>query len=318
MDIIICLNGNYFSIRKSMSLLVTGSIGIDTVKTPYGVSEDCLGGSAVYFSMAASFFCPVRFVGVVGADCPFKLAEVFAGRKVNLAGLEMRNQSKTFRWAGTYHDNMDERTTNLLELNVLAEAPPKVPKSFRDSSFVFLANTNPKLQIELLSQLTKPVFVAADTMNCWIENSLDDLKVLLGKINCLIINEDEARLLARCQNLIQAGQVILDMGPGCVVVKKGASGSILFGKDGKKFLLPAYPAQIVKDPTGAGDSFAGGFMGYLASRGRSDFNTLKKALAYGTVTASFTIEDFSLKGLTNTSRNVINSRLAELRNLIKF
>jgi cytidine kinase len=301
-----------------MSLLVTGSIGIDTVKTPFGVSEDCLGGSAVYFSMAASFFCPVRFVGVVGADCPFKLAEVFAGRKIDLAGLEVRNQSKTFRWTGTYHDNMDDRTTNRLELNVLAEAPPSVPESFRDSKFVFLANTNPRLQLELLGQLESTVFVAADTMNCWIENSLNDLKMLLKKIDCLIINEDEAKLLAGQQNLIKAGMLILDMGPGSVVVKKGASGSILFGKGGEKFLLPAYPAQMVKDPTGAGDSFAGGFMGYLARRGRTDFNTLKKALAYGTVTASFTISDFSLEGLTKIAKDDIDNRLAELHNLIKF
>jgi hypothetical protein len=179
-----------------VSLLVTGSIGIDTVKTPYGVSENCLGGSSVYFSMAASFFSPVRLLGVIGSDCPFDLAQVFAGRDVDLTGLEVREQSKTFRWKGTYGDNMDDRTTDRLELNVLAEAPPTVPPEYRNSEFVFLANTAPALQLQLLEQVEKPVFVAADTMDCWIEGHSDDLNKLLKKIGCLIINEDEARLLA--------------------------------------------------------------------------------------------------------------------------
>ncbi len=301
-----------------MSLLVTGSVAIDTVKTPYGVSENCLGGAAVYFSMAASFFTPVRLVGVIGPDCPFDLAEVFAGRDIDLAGLEVREQSKTFRWAGTYHENMDSRTTDCLELNVLAEAPPRVPDSFRDSKFVFLANTAPRLQHELLEQVQRPAFVAADTMNCWIEDNLDDLKSLLKKTDCLIINEDEARMLAKEHNLIKAGEKILDMGPGVVVIKKGESGSIMCSASGDKFILPAYPAAEVKDPTGAGDSFAGGFMGYLAQSGKTDFETLKAAVAYGTVVASFTIADFSLNGLTAIDRYDIDSRFETLRKLTKF
>lgn len=301
-----------------MSLLVTGSIGIDTVKTPYGISENCLGGAAVYFSMAASFFSPVRLVGVIGSDCPFDLAKVFAGRDVDLTGLEVRAKSKTFRWAGSYHDDMDDRTTDCLELNVLAEAPPRVPDAFKDSKFVFLANTAPALQHELLEQIEKPVFVAADTMNCWIQDYLDDLKALLKKINCLIINEDEARMLANEHNLIRSTQKILDMGPGLVIVKKGESGSIMCNADGDRFILPAYPAAEVIDPTGAGDSFAGGFMGYLAKSGRLDFETLKTAIAYGTVVASFTIADFSLKGLTKTTKRNIDNRLKELRKLINF
>lgn len=301
-----------------MSLLVTGSIGIDTVKTPYGISEECLGGSAIYFSMAASFFNPVRFVGVIGSDCPYELTEVFAGRDIDLTGLETRPQSKTFRWTGSYHEDMDERTTDRLELNVLAEAPPKVPEPFRDSKFVFLANTAPKLQLELLEQICEPVFVAADTMNCWIREHTDDLRLLLKKIDCLIINEDEARLLVCEQNLIKAAKMILDMGPWVVVVKKGGSGSLLCSKDGKKFLLPAYPAEDVNDPTGAGDSFAGGFMGYLAQKGNTDFETLRTAVAYGTVTASFTINDFSLKGLTLIGKSDIENRFEVLRSLTKF
>ena len=301
-----------------MSLLVTGSIGIDTVKTPYGVSENCLGGSAVYFSMAASFFSPVRLVGVIGADCPFDLAKIFAGRNVDLTGLEVRPQSKTFRWAGSYRDNMDDRKTDSMELNVLAEHPPTVPVSFRDSKFVFLANTTPKLQLELLDQIESPLFVAADTMNCWIQNHLADLKTLLKRIDCLIINEDEARMLAADFNLIKAARKVLDMGPGVVIIKKGESGSITCDAKGHKFILPAYPAAEVKDPTGAGDSFAGATLGHLAQTGKTDFRTLKTAVAYGTVAASFTIADFSLKGLTAITRSDIDKRLETLRKLTRF
>jgi sugar/nucleoside kinase (ribokinase family) len=301
-----------------MSLLVTGSIGIDTVKTPGGVRENCLGGAAVYFSMAASFFSPVRFVGVVGSDCPFDLAEVFSGRNVDLAGLELRANSKTFRWTGSYHEDMDDRTTEEVELNVLAEAPPKVPEAFRDSEFVFLANTAPTLQQEMLGQVEKPAFVAVDTMDLWIREYLDDLKAVLTKIDCLIINEDEARMLADEYNLIRAARKILDMGPSVVIAKKGESGSIMCNSDGDIFILPAFPADEVIDPTGAGDSFAGGFMGYLAQTGRTDFETLKTAVAYGTVVASFTIADFSLDGLASTDRANIDKRLQELRNIIKF
>jgi len=301
-----------------MSLLVTGSIGIDTVKTPHGVSERCLGGSSIYFSMAASFFAPVRFVGVVGDDCPFDLPKVFAGRDVDLGGLEIRPDSKTFVWHGTYHDNMNDRTTDHVELNVLQEAPPKVPEAFRDSQFVFLANTAPALQLELLGQVANPTFVAADTMNLWIDANLDDLKGLLQKVNCLIINDDEAMQLAGQSNLIQAAEDILAMGMEVVIIKKGESGSLMCSKQGEKFLLPAYPATDVIDPTGAGDSFAGGFLGYVAQCGKADFDTLKSAIAYGTVVASFTIADFSLNGLTGTSRAAIDTRLAELREFTSF
>ncbi len=303
-----------------MSLLVTGSIGIDTIKTPHGVSEECLGGSSIYFSMAASFFAPVRFVGVVGDDCPFDLPEVFQGRDVDLGGLEVRAGSKTFVWHGTYHENMNDRTTDHVELNVLQEAPPKVPDAFRDSQLVFLANTAPALQLELLGQVAEPTFVAADTMNLWIEDPghLSDLKKLLQKIDCLIINDDEAKLLAGKSNLVQAADDIGAMGPEVVIIKKGESGSLMCNKDGQRFLLPAYPATEVNDPTGAGDSFAGGFLGTIAENGRTDFDVLKSALAYGTVVASFTIADFSLNGLTGTTRTEIDNRLEALRQFTSF
>jgi len=301
-----------------MSLLVTGSIGIDTVKTPHGASERCLGGSSVYFTMGASFFAPVRFVGAMGDDCPFDLAQVFQGRNVDLRGLEIRRGSKTLAWHGTYHANMNDRTTDHIELGVAQEAPPKVPEVFRDSRFVFLANTMPALQIELLDQVAKPACVAADTMNLYINGYLDDLRKLLARIDCLIVNDEEARLLAGHANLIRDAEVILAMGPRIVIIKKGESGSLMCSADGDKFVLPAYPATEVCDPTGAGDSFAGGFMGHLAQTGRTDFKTLKTAVAYGTVVASFTIADFSLAGLTAIAREDIDKRLQTLREFTCF
>ncbi len=301
-----------------MSLLVTGSIGIDTVNTPTGSSKECLGGSSVYFSMAASFFSPVRFVGVVGEDCPFDLSETLGGRGVDLAGLEVRKGSKTFRWEGTYHGNMNERTTDGMELNVLGEAPPKVPEVFSDSKYVFLANTAPALQIELLEQVQSPTFVAADTMNCWITDHTADLKKLLGMIDCLLINDEEANMLSNEDNLMKAADIVLNMGPKVVIIKKGEYGSLMRFADGELFILPAYPTEIVKDPTGAGDSFAGGFMGYLAKSGKLDFDNLKKAIAYGTVTASFTIADFSLAGLTAIEFKDIDDRLEVLKEVTQF
>ena len=301
-----------------MSLLVTGSIAIDTVRTPHGISENCIGGSAVYFSMAASFFSPVRLVGVIGPDCPFDLGEVFSGRDVDLAGLEIREQSKTFRWKGTYSNNMDDRQTDYIELNVLAEAPPTVPAEYRESKYVFLANTAPALQLQLLEQVEGPVFVAADTMDCWIKEHLKDLKRLLKEIDCLIINEEEARMLADEHNLIRAAEKVLDMGCRVVIIKKGESGSIMCDNAGGKFILPAYPATEIKDPTGAGDSFAGALMGHLAEVGKTDFDSLKTAIGYGTVAASFTIQDFSLKGLTSISKADIESRFETLRKLTRF
>jgi len=257
-----------------MSLLVTGSIGIDTVKTPFGFNEDCIGGSAVHFSMAASFFSPVRFLGVVGDDCPFDLTEVFAGRDVDLEGLEIRPGSKTFRWSGSYEENMNERRTDSVELNVLSEAPPSVPEAYSDSEYVFLANTAPALQIKLLEQISRTGFVAADTMNHWIVTAGDDLKELLDRIDMLVLNEEEARLLTGQRNLMTAAQGILEMGPRVVIIKEGEYGSMMANSDGDCFILPAYPTTVVIDPTGAGDSFAGALMGHLAQAGKVDVISL--------------------------------------------
>jgi len=301
-----------------MSLLVTGSIGVDTVKTPFGFSQDCIGGSAVHFSMAASLFSPVRFVGVVGTDCPFDLEEVFAGRGVDLRGLEIREGSRTFKWSGSYEGDMNEASTDGVELNVLAEDPPTVPEEFRDSEYVFLANTAPGLQIELLEQLRSPEFVAADTMNHWIITASDDLKLLLDRIDMLVLNEGEAKLLTGQRNLMTAAKTILDMGPRVVIIKKREYGSMMCNKEGDCFVLPAFPTSVVIDPTGAGDSFAGGVMGHLARTGKIDTVSLREAMVFGTVAASFAIGDFSIHGIKAVEANDIESRFDMLRKVTQF
>jgi len=296
-----------------MSLLVTGSIGIDTITTPFGISENCIGGSAVYFCMSAGFFSPVRFLGVVGGDCPFDLAEVFKGKDVDLEGLEIRKKSKTFRWTGSYEGDMNEASTEKVDLNVLAEELPSVPEAYQDSDFVFLANTSPALQMQLLEQIERPEFVAADTMNHWIVTAIDDLKILLDSIDMLVLNDGEAKLLTGRGNLIAAAQSILEMGPRIVIVKKGEFGSMMCNTEGDLFILPAYPTKVVIDPTGAGDSFAGALMGHLAEIGKVDIISLRNAMVYGTVAASFTIGDFSIHGIKSITRDGIDERFDTLR-----
>jgi sugar/nucleoside kinase (ribokinase family) len=301
-----------------MSLLVTGSVGIDTVRTPFGLNQDCIGGSAVYFSMAAGFFTDVKFIGVIGDDCPFDLQELFSAKPVDLTGLEVRRGSKTFRWHGTYEGDMNEVRTDIVELNVLAEKPPAVPDSFRDCDYIFLANTAPLLQMELLDQLGRPAFVAADTMNLWIETANEDLKRLLERIDMLVLNENESKLLTGHRNLLNAAKTIVQMGPRIVIIKKGEYGSMMVERNGSIFLLPAYPTTVVIDPTGAGDAFAGGLMGYLAQSETVDLTCLQNAMAYGTVTASFTIGDFSIHGIWSATREKIEERFDMLRKVTQF
>ena len=301
-----------------MSLLVTGSIGIDTVRTPYGFNKDCIGGSSVHFTMGAGFFTEIKFLGVVGEDCPFNFKDIFGDRKVDLEGLEVRKGSKTFRWSGSYEGDMNSAHTESVELNVLAENPPHVPDSYRNCEYVFLANTAPALQMQLLDQLGSPSFVAADTMNHWIVTANEDLRELMDRIDMLILNEGEAKLLTGQRNLVTAAKEILGMGPRVVIIKKGEHGSMMYNKEGDCFLLPAYPTSVVIDPTGAGDSFAGGMMGYLASAGRVDVISLRNAMVYGTVVASFTIGDFSIYGIKNATRQTIDDRFDHLRRITQF
>jgi sugar/nucleoside kinase (ribokinase family) len=300
-----------------MSLLVTGSIGIDTVETPYGKRDNVIGGSAIYFAYAASFFTPVRLVGVVGEDAPADVYDVFKGRPVDVTGLEARKGSKTFRWHGSYVQDLNEAVTVEVDLNVLAERAPKIPDSFLDSNYVFLANTHPVLQQQMLANLQNVRLSVADTMNLWITTEREQLVRLLGMIDGLVLNDGEARLLTGKRNLVEAARDVLAMGPKFVVIKKGEHGSLLC-TGSELFALPAFPTDRVIDPTGAGDSFAGGMMGYLASTGGFSPQAVRTALAYGTCVASFTISDFSLAGLQGTDRTKIDERLAQLRQAIAF
>jgi sugar/nucleoside kinase (ribokinase family) len=300
-----------------MSLLVTGSIGIDTVETPFGKREDVIGGSAVYFSYAASFFAPVRLVGVVGEDCPPQLLNVFEGKPVDTRGLEIRKGSKTFRWHGSYLKDMNEAQTVEVDLNVLAERAAKIPAEFLDSNYIFLANTHPAIQRDMAGGFKGAKLIVADTMNLWIQTERHELEKLLKQIHGLVLNDGEARLLTGEKNLISAAREVLKMGPKFVVIKKGEHGCLMVSaKD--TFVLPAFPAEKVVDPTGAGDSFAGGMMGYLATQGSLSPATLKRALAFGTVVASFTIADFSLAGLAAATRDEIDERWQHYKSAMSF
>ena len=300
-----------------MSLLVTGSIGIDTIQAPAGRADDVLGGSAVYFAVAASFFNPVRLVAVAGDDMPAGFLAPLAERgNIDLAGLEIRAGSKTFRWTGRYHDDVNERDTLETQMGVLGEAGPAIPRPFRDSRTIFLANTHPVLQAELLAQLTAPDLVVADTMNVYIESEPEALRALLGRIDGLVVNDGEARQLTGLPNAVTAGRKVAEMVKQFVVVKKGEHGSLLFADD-KVFALPAYPSTNVVDPTGAGDTFAGAMMGHIAARGSADPQTILAGMAYGTVVASLELEDFSLDKLCRISRADIDARLAEFVGMMK-
>jgi sugar/nucleoside kinase (ribokinase family) len=291
-----------------MSLLVTGSIGIDTLTTPHGQANDVLGGSAVHFAFAATFFTPVRLVGVVGADFPDEFRRILQEREIDLAGLEARTGSKTFRWSGKYVGDMNDAQTLSVDLNVLAEQGPKLPASFADSPCVFLAATHPDLQRDFIGRLKSPRLIVADTRDLWINTTRDSLDAMLGQVHGAILNDGEARLLTGEISLIRAGRRILEYGPQFVIIKKGEHGVMLVTAD-RVAALPGFPTADVIDPTGAGDSFAGGMMGYLASQPEADFDTLGRALARGTITASYTIEGFGLTRIRAVSAADVERRL---------
>lgn len=310
--------------NESMSLIVTGTIGIDTVETPAGEHrEGILGGSCTYFAAAASFFTPVRLVAAVGEDFPDEFEQLikrFEG--VDARGLERRAGSKTFRWGGKYRENMDERDTTFTDLGVLAEAPPTVPAEFKDSKVVFLANSHPSVQAGMLEQLPNRQMAVADTMDIWIDNAKPELGELLGKVDGLVLNFDEAELFTGKRNPVTAGKLMLESGPRFVVIKKGEHGCILIHRDGIA-ALPAFPAEKVVDPTGAGDSFAAGMMGSIAAGLAADptidpgsFEVLRRACVHGTVIASFTIEDFSLERLSTLTSAELNDRDRAFRSML--
>ncbi|MFP4145821.1 MAG: PfkB family carbohydrate kinase [Phycisphaeraceae bacterium] len=290
-----------------MSLIVTGSIGIDSIEAPTGSAKNVLGGSSIYFGAAASFFNPVRLVGAVGEDFPQEFLQTFRHFDIDLDGLETRQGSKTFRWHGRYHENMNERDTLEVELNVLAEDLPAVPEHYRDSQYVFLANTHPAGQMALLDQFPERKLAVADTMNLWIETERSALLDLMRKIDGLVLNDSEAFLLTEKTNIVRAAEEIIKLGPKFVVIKKGEHGAFLMHDDGLT-ALPAFAARDVVDPTGAGDTFAGGMMGYLAETDDLSLAGLRKAMAYGTIVASYNIESFSLSRLQQIDRKQINER----------
>ena len=302
------------------SLLVVGSIALDTLRTPYGEVADELGGSATYFSVAASFFAPVRLVGVVGEDFPPAFRKVLETRHIDTAGLQVVRGGKTFRWHGSYQGAMNEARTEEVRLNVFGDFRPAIPADWKDTRLVFLANGSPVTQASVLDQVQKPELVVADTMNLWIETQREALEALLRRVDGLVLNDGEARMLAGEQNLVSAAMKVLALGPKFVVVKKGEHGAILISSAGSRTVcpLPAFPSTTVRDPTGAGDSFAGGMMGYLATAGQYDFAHLIRAMAYGTVTASFAIENFGLRRYDTLTLDEIDRRLSEYHEMLAF
>lgn len=302
-----------------MSLLVTGSVGIDYVSTPAGRADHVIGGSAVYFSWAAAAFTRVRLVAVVGEDFPAEFEKAFAHPNIDTAGLERRKGSKTFRWKGTYDPTMNEATTLEVDLNVLVEAPPRVPEAFRDSKVIFLAATHPNLQLDLLAQVPGVRLAIADTRDLWIKQFHKESLAAFRHFDGIVLNDLEARLLTGRQNLVAAirdlQKLVKPAGPRIVLLKKGEHGCLAAIGD-SLFALPAYPTENLVDPTGAGDSFAGGLLGYLTAQDRFDVEALKNAIAAGTVMASFTIEDFSLKRLSGASADEISSRQSAYRRML--
>ncbi len=300
-----------------MSLLVVGSVAFDSVETPHGTVTDALGGSASFFSYAASFFTPVRLVAVVGEDFPDAHRALLEGRNIDTSGLVVEKGGKTFRWRGKYTGDMNTAETLEVHLNVLGTFSPELSSTFAETPFVFLANGHPATQLKVLEQAKKRKLIVADTMNLWIETQRDALYALLQVVDGLMLNDGEARMLTEEINLVRAGRAVLEMGPKFVIIKKGEHGALFVSREGM-FVMPAYPLAEVVDPTGAGDSFAGGFMGYLASTGKSDQAALKRAMAYGTIVASFNVEDFSLNRFLRTGRDEIERRYESYRTMMSL
>ncbi|MCX5641937.1 MAG: PfkB family carbohydrate kinase [Candidatus Omnitrophica bacterium] len=302
---------------KNPDILVVGSIAFDTIKTPFGEKKEILGGSATYFSYAASLFAPVNLLGIVGSDFPEKEIRKFEKRGIDTSGLQVR-PGKTFRWSGRYGKNLKEARTVSVALNVMDGYSPKLPEQYRNSQYLFLANIDPETQLKTLKQVDSPKIVVCDTMNLWIKTKLPELKKLLEKVDVLLLNDEEARMLTGQENLRAAGRDILKLGPKTAIIKKGAHGVIMISGKDDFFFAPAFPTTGVSDPTGAGDSFGGGFTGYIAAR--NDFSTARmhKALFYGAAVASFTVEGFGLKALEKISVSNVEHRVKQIKKLIQI
>ena len=301
-----------------MSLLVVGSVALDSVETPFGIANDVLGGSANFFSAAASLFCNVQMVGVVGSDYPLADLDFLAQRGVDLSGVE-QVEGESFRWAGVYSFDLNSRETKETRLGVFADFKPRIPDSFRTSEWVFLGNIHPDLQHDVLDQVKRPKLVGMDTMNFWINNpdTRDSLVRLLERVDLLMVNDSEARELTGDHNLLRAARWIHDHGPSYVVVKKGEHGAILFTRE-YIFFAPGYPLEEVFDPTGAGDAFAGGFMGYLARCGEIAPDDMRRAMIYGSALGSFAVEKFSVDRLRNLTSGEVHERVRAFRDLTAF
>lgn len=298
-----------------MDVTVVGSIALDTVETPSGLNEEGLGGAATFFSLAAANYAPVHLVGVVGEDFPEEHVRLLESRKIILDGLE-RAQGKTFRWTGKYHEDVNNRDTLETQLNVFEHFHPKLPAAACEAPFLFLGNIHPSLQIEVLEQ-AKPKFVGLDTMNLWINIAQDELREVLKRVDVIIINDSEVRDLTGETNLVKGAKAVKALGPRIVVIKKGEHGCLLYS-DEDIFSAPAYPIEEVVDPTGAGDTFAGGFLGHLAGTGKSDPATLRQAVIHGSVVASFTCEKFGPDRLAEIGLDDITARFAEFKKLAEF
>jgi sugar/nucleoside kinase (ribokinase family) len=299
-----------------MSILVVGSVALDSVETPFGKTEDAIGGSATFFSASASHLTKVNLVGVVGTDYPLDQLEPLRERGVDLSGL-VQAEGESFRWRGRYRHDLNSAETIETRLGVFSQFRPRIPEQFRESPYVFLGNIDPRLQLDVLDQVDTPRLVACDTMNFWIESRRNEIIELLGRVDILLVNDGEARQLTEEYNLVRAARWVLARGPKYVVIKKGEHGAYMFSSHAV-FFAPAYPLEEVFDPTGAGDSFAGGFMGYLARTGRTDEAALRRAVVYGSTLGSFAVESFSIDRLLEIHRVDIARRLEEFRKLVAF
>jgi sugar/nucleoside kinase (ribokinase family) len=300
-----------------LSLLVVGSLALDTVATPFDKVNDALGGSATYISLAASYFSgPVNVVGVVGTDFPKNYIKLLEDHNIDIDGIQVV-EGKTFRWSGKYHYDLNVRDTLLTELNVFETFDPIIPDKFRNARFICLGNIDPTLQLKVLNQMVNPHFVVCDTMNYWIEGKKYELLEVLKRVHVLIINDSEARLLAHEPNLIKAARKIREMGPEILIIKKGEHGALLFMED-VVFSVPAYPLEMIYDPTGAGDTFAGGFIGYLHKTNDLSVESVKSAVVFGSTLASFCVEKFSVEGLRDLNYLRIHDRYREFYNMTRF
>jgi sugar/nucleoside kinase (ribokinase family) len=298
-------------------VLIVGSMALDSVRTPAGEVQDALGGAADYSSVAASFFAPVQLVGVVGDDFPREHLDFLASRNIDLAGVEVVSGGKTFRWAGYYDFDLNIARTLDTQLNVFADFQPKLPVLFRQAPYVFLANIDPELQLQVLSQVESPKLTVCDTMNFWIDGKRDALKEVLKRVDIAFMNDAEVRQLTGELSIIKAAKALQALGPKTVIIKKGEHGALLFHED-YHFSSPSYPLEDIADPTGAGDTFAGGFIGYVASRDDISIETLRKAVVYGSVLASYNVEDFSLNRMRTLTRADISARYQEFKKIAYF